>query len=74
VLEEAAAWIEEKNAENIAINEAEAAAQEEAGIEVIAFTGETAEEWLETAQSAGWAAIEDIDAETAAELKACLVE
>lgn len=74
VLEEAAAWIEAKNAENIAINEAEAAAQEEAGIEVIEFTGETAEEWLETAQSAGWAAIEEIDAETAAELKACLVE
>jgi TRAP-type C4-dicarboxylate transport system substrate-binding protein len=74
VLEEAAAWIEAKNAENIAINEAEAAAQEEAGIEVIEFTGETAEAWLETAQSAGWAAIEEIDAETAAELKACLVE
>ena len=74
VLEEAAAWIEEKNAENIGINEAEAARQEEAGIEVIAFTGETAENWLDTAQNAGWAAIEDIDAATAAELKACLVE
>jgi TRAP-type C4-dicarboxylate transport system substrate-binding protein len=74
VLEEAALWIEAKNSENITINESEAARQAEAGIEVINFEGETAESWLATAQSAGWAAIEAIDAAKAAELKACLVE
>lgn len=74
VLEEAAAWIEEKNAENIAINEAEAAKQVEAGIEVITFSGETADKWLTTAQEAGWAALDPIDAEKAAELRACLTK
>jgi TRAP-type C4-dicarboxylate transport system substrate-binding protein len=74
VLHEAALWTEEKNAENIEINEAEAARQTEAGIEVIEFSGDTATSWLDTAQSAGWAALEAIDAEKAAELKACLVD
>lgn len=74
VLQDAALWVEEKNAENIEINEREAQAQQEAGIEVIGFEGETAEGYLETAQEAGWAAIEEIDAEAAGELRACLTE
>lgn len=74
VLEEAGAWIEARNAENLDINDSEVTQQAEAGIETITFTGETAEEWRAIAQSAGWAAIEEIDADTAAELKSCLVE
>ncbi|MFP4275622.1 MAG: TRAP transporter substrate-binding protein DctP, partial [Paracoccaceae bacterium] len=74
VLEEAALWTEAQNAENLDINAEEAARQEEAGIEVIRFEGDTAESWLATAQDAGWAAIEEIDPEKAAELKACLVD
>ena len=46
----------------------------EAGIEVVEFSGETGEQWLARAQETGWAAIEEIDAEQAAELKACLVD
>lgn len=74
ILEEAALWIEAKNADNIAINESEAARQAEAGIEVIAFDGDTATTWLDTAQSAGWASVEEVDAALAAELKACLTD
>ncbi len=74
VLEDAATWTEAKNAENIEINAEEAAKQAEAGIEVITFEGETGAQYLADAQAAGWAAIEEIDADLAAELKACLVE
>lgn len=74
VLEEAAAWTEERNAENLEINEREAAAQAEAGIETIAFEGEMAESWLKTAQEAGWAGVAAVDAGLAEELKACLTD
>lgn len=74
VLEASAEWIEAKNADNIEINAAEAQKQVEAGIEVITFDGETGASWLTQAQEAGWAAIEAIDTDKAAELKACLVE
>lgn len=74
VLQASAEWIEAKNADNIEINAAEAQKQVEAGIEVITFDGETGDAWLKQAQEAGWAAIEEIDAEKAAELKACLVQ
>ena len=74
VLQDAALWVEDKNAENIAINEAEAARQAESGIEVIDFEGDTAAQWLATAQEAGWAAIEEIDPAVAADLKSCLVD
>jgi TRAP-type C4-dicarboxylate transport system substrate-binding protein len=74
VLEEGAAWIEARNAENVAINEAEAERQAEAGIERIAFEGAEAELWLATAQEEGWAAVEAIDPEIAADLKPCLTK
>lgn len=74
VLEEAALWVEAKNADNVAINEAEAAKQAEAGIEVITFSDADSEKWLATAQSAGWAVVEGVDAAIAADLKSCLVE
>ena len=74
VLEEAATWIEEKNAENIDINAEEAAKQAEAGIEVISFEGETGEAYLAQAQASGWAAVEEIDAALAADLKSCLTD
>lgn len=72
VLQDGAKWIEEKNAENLAINEAEAAKQAEAGIEVITFEGDAADTWLSTAQGEGWAVVEGIDAAIAADLKSCL--
>lgn len=74
VLEEGAAWIEAKNAENVSINEAEAARQAEAGIETIEFTGADRDRWLETAQTEGWAVVAETDPEIAGELQACLVD
>ena len=74
VLEDAAAWIEEKNADNIDINAAEEQKQAEAGIETITFEGEHAQVWLDTAQSAGWDGVAAVDADLAAELKACLTD
>lgn len=74
VLREGARWIEEKNAENVAINAREFERQAEAGIETITFEGPDAKTWLDTAQTKGWRVVEEIDPEIAAELKACLVE
>lgn len=74
VLQDAALWIEEKNAENVEINAAEEAKQAEAGIETITFEGANAETWLTTAQEAGWAGVEAVDAALAAELRACLTD
>lgn len=74
VLEEAAAWTEARNAENEAINATEAEAQAEAGIETIAFEGEDARTWLDTAQTAGWDSVAAVDAAVAETLRACLVE
>ncbi|SFP96675.1 TRAP transporter substrate-binding protein DctP [Tranquillimonas alkanivorans] len=74
VLEEAALWIEEKNAENLEINEREKERQAESGIQVIEFTGETAENYLSMAQDAGWGVVEAIDPEVAADLKPCLTQ
>ncbi|MDN2568543.1 TRAP transporter substrate-binding protein DctP [Aquibium sp. A9E412] len=71
LLEEAAAWIEAKNAENLDINAREAAAQAEAGIEVIEFSGAAREAWLDAAQDEGWAAIAAINPEAAEKLRAC---
>jgi TRAP-type C4-dicarboxylate transport system substrate-binding protein len=74
ILEEAALWVEERNLRNEEINAEERAAQEAAGIEVITFSEEETEEWLQTAQDAGWAAVAEVDAELAAELRACLTD
>ncbi|WP_158965749.1 TRAP transporter substrate-binding protein DctP [Chachezhania sediminis] len=74
VLEDAAIWTEEQNAQNIAINETEAGKQAEAGIEVITFSDEDTAKWLDTAQSAGWAAVEQVDPAIAADLKSCLLK
>lgn len=74
VLHDAAIWTEAKNADNLAINDSEAKRQADAGIQVISFEGDTAQSWLDTAQSAGWAALDAIDAAKAAELKSCLVD
>ncbi|TMM54393.1 TRAP transporter substrate-binding protein DctP [Sulfitobacter sabulilitoris] len=71
-LEEGAAWIEAQNAENIARNEAEFAAQADAGIETITFDGDAGQTWLATAQAEGWAAVAEVDAALAEELKSCL--
>ncbi len=73
VLEEGAQVIEASNADNIGINESEAAKQAEAGIEVITFSEADTESWLNTAQDAGWAAVAEVNADAAEQLKACLV-
>lgn len=72
VLEEGAAWIEARNSENAARNAAEYAAQAEAGIETITLSDEDAARWIETAQTEGWAVVEGIDKELAADLRACM--
>ena len=72
LLEEAAAWVEEKNAENLEINKVEREKQAEAGIETIEFTADDAEAWLKEAQDAGWAAVESVDSEAADAMRACL--
>jgi TRAP-type transport system periplasmic protein len=72
LLQEAAAWIEEKNADNLEINEEERRKQAEAGIETIEFTGEDREFWLSQAQDAGWAAIEDVNKEAADAMRDCM--
>lgn len=74
VLEDAATWIEDRNAENLDINASEQDKQAEAGIETIVFEGEEADLWLTTAQEAGWDGVEEIDAALAAELRACLTD
>ena len=73
VLERGAEWIEAKNADNIAINAAEARKQAEAGIETIAFDEADSLRWLEVAQTEGWAAVTEIDAGIGEALKACLL-
>jgi TRAP-type C4-dicarboxylate transport system substrate-binding protein len=70
-LEEGAAWIESKNADAVAENEKEAAAQAEVGIEVIEFAGEDREKWLNTAYEEGWKAVAAINAEVAGQLRGC---
>ena len=72
VLQAAADWIEAENAHNEGINADERAAQEAAGIEVIQFDDAATATWLQTAQDAGWAAVAEIDADLAAQLRACL--
>ena len=73
VLEQGAAWIEAANADNLAHNAAETRRQAEAGIEAITFDAPDTEHWLAVAQTAGWAAVADIDPAIAAALKACLL-
>jgi TRAP-type transport system periplasmic protein len=73
-LEEGAAWMEELNAKNAEINQAEYAKQAESGIETITFSDADAETWLATARDEGWAAVEAVDAPLAQELRACLTK
>lgn len=72
LLQKGADWLEARNAENININKSEAEAQANAGIETITFEGDVREKWLTTARDAGWEAIDKIDADTSAKLRACL--
>jgi len=73
VLERGAEWIEARNADNIAINAAEARKQAEAGIETIAFDDVDSVRWLEVAQTEGWATVAEVAPGIAAALKACLL-
>jgi TRAP-type C4-dicarboxylate transport system substrate-binding protein len=71
LLQEAAAWLEEKNAENLEINKVERQKQAEAGIETIEFTGEEAQAWSSEAQEAGWGAIESLNPQAAEAMRGC---
>lgn len=64
--------LEAENAQNIEINAEERARQAEAGIQTITLEGADAETWVETAQDEGWAVVERINAQVAAELRPCL--
>ena len=70
-LEKAAAELEASNADAVAINEKEVAAQKDAGIEVIEFSDADRDAWLNTAYDEGWAAISAINADFADKLRAC---
>ncbi|MEX3315006.1 TRAP transporter substrate-binding protein DctP [Sulfitobacter sp. PS-8MA] len=73
-LEEGAAWMEELNHDNAARNKAEYAAQAEAGIETITFGEADAETWTNAARDAGWAAVAEVDADLAQEMRACMTK
>jgi len=61
-----------RDADNIAVNEAEAKKQVEAGIEVITLSDAESEKWLTTARDAGWAAVSKVDAALADDLRSCM--
>ena len=73
-LEEGAAWMEELNKDNGERNKAEYAAQAEAGIETITLDAADAEAWTNAARDAGWAAVEEIDADLAQQMRACMTK
>ena len=71
-LEEGAAWMEELNNDNADRNASEYAAQAEAGIETITLSDADAETWTNAARDAGWAAVEEVDADLAQQMRACM--
>ena len=72
LLEEGIAYTEALNANNVAINAEEAKKQEAAGIKVITLEGDARQKWLDTAQTAGWDKVSEIDADAAASLRSCM--
>jgi TRAP-type C4-dicarboxylate transport system substrate-binding protein len=72
LLEEGISYTEALNADNVAINAEEAKKQEAAGIKVITLEGAERKKWLETAQTAGWDKVSEVDAEAAASLRSCM--
>lgn len=70
-LDEAANWLEAKNAEANAVNDSEKQKQADAGIEVIEFTGENRDKWLTAAYEEGWKAVTEVDGESAGKLRPC---
>lgn len=70
-LEEAGNWIEDRNADAVAINQEETRKQADAGIEVIEFSGKDREKWLETAYDKGWEAVAEVNPQVAEKLRAC---
>ena len=73
-LEEGAAWMEELNNDNADRNASEYAAQAEAGIETITLSEADAETWTNAARDAGWAAVEEVDADLAQQMRACMTK
>ena len=73
-LEEGAAWMEELNNDNADRNATEYAAQAEAGIETITFSEADAEAWTNAARDAGWAAVAEVDADLAQQMRACMTK
>ena len=73
-LEEGAAWMEELNNDNADRNATEYAAQADAGIETITFSDADAKAWTNAARDAGWAAVEEVDADLAQQMRACMTK
>jgi TRAP-type C4-dicarboxylate transport system substrate-binding protein len=74
VLQEAGSWLESLCQADLELNEAEKQRQAEAGIEAITLSKEDAQEYLETAQQAGWAAVIEANPEHGPKLKELLTK
>ena len=74
LLEEGMTWLEEKNAENAALNEEARRLQAEAGIEAIELGEEEQAKWLAAAQDAGWESALAVNPEFAQTLQGCFSE
>ncbi len=72
VLDNAAQWVEERNALNAQLNAAERKRQADAGIKTITLEGAERAKWLTVAQDAGWAEIKKVAPQHADELRRLL--
>jgi len=72
-LNKMAVWVEDLNNKNVAINEAEKAAQAKAGIQTITFSEPQTKEWVAKARKTGWEQLStNVPADTVKKLKQLL--
>ena len=74
LLTKVATEIEASNANNAALDAAEAKRQADAGIKTIVFQGKERETWLNTAREAGWAYVKKVAPQHADELRKLLAK
>ncbi|HSN33210.1 MAG TPA: ABC transporter substrate-binding protein, partial [Ideonella sp.] len=74
LLTKVATEIEASNANNAALDAAEAKRQADAGIKTIVFQGKERETWLATAREAGWAYVKKVAPQHADELRKLLAK
>lgn len=72
LLQRIALETEATNADNAAINAAEAKRQADAGIKTIIFTGKDGQVWIDTARTAGWDYIKQVAPQQADQLRKLL--